>query len=384
MLGVGSWFGSFGLHNVLFSTLLVVELQETALRVGAAQSAIMVPAVVLMLLGGMVADHGNRRRLLIGLHAAASGLAVLLALALAAGWLSYPLLLAYAVGMGVLQAFVNPARDALLSDVAGPDLAQPVALMNLTQWGSQAAGALIAGASRLFGAGPFFFLQAAVLAVGSLAFAGVGRRESPPRASLSLRQLTGGIREVVRTPDLLATWILACGVGVLFMGPFMVIFPLMVRDVYLRGAAEIAFVSTAFPLGTISGSFVVMRRGGVRNLMRSQWYALSTASVFLLTISFGLPFWGVLVGVYLWGCAGSVFMIAGRTLFQQRASQANRGRVLASYTMGLMGSAGLVGAPLSATLAGAFGPRATLALLASTMLLLVTCVALRLRGRAGA
>ena len=34
MLGVGSWFGSFGLHNVLFSTLLVVELQETALRVG--------------------------------------------------------------------------------------------------------------------------------------------------------------------------------------------------------------------------------------------------------------------------------------------------------------------------------------------------------------
>jgi MFS family permease len=384
MLGVGSWFGSFGLHNVLFSTLLVVELQETALRVGAAQSAIMVPAVVLMLLGGMVADHGNRRRLLIGLHAAASGLAVLLALALAAGWLSYPLLLAYAVGMGVLQAFVNPARDALLSDVAGPDLAQPVALMNLTQWGSQAAGALIAGASRLFGAGPFFFLQAAVLAVGSLAFAGVGRRESPPRASLSLRQLTGGIREVVRTPDLLATWILACGVGVLLMGPFMVIFPLMVRDVYLRGAAEIAFVSTAFPLGTISGSFVVMRRGGVRNLMRSQWYALSTASVFLLTISFGLPFWGVLVGVYLWGCAGSVFMIAGRTLFQQRASQANRGRVLASYTMGLMGSAGLVGAPLSATLAGALGPRETLAVLASTMLLLVTCVALRLRGRAGA
>ena len=32
MVGVGSWFGSFGLHGVLFSTLLVVDLQESELR----------------------------------------------------------------------------------------------------------------------------------------------------------------------------------------------------------------------------------------------------------------------------------------------------------------------------------------------------------------
>ncbi len=75
----------------------------------------------------------------------------------------------------------------------------------------------------------------------------------------------------------------------------------------------------------------------------------------------------------------SVFMIAGRTLFQQRASAANRGRVLAAYTMGFMGAAGLIGAPLSAALSRGLGPQGALVVLGSTMLGLVAAVAARSR-----
>ena len=383
MLGVGSWFASFGLHGVLFSTLLVVELRESELRVGLAQSAIMIPAVVLMLAGGIAADHGNRRRMLIGLHAAASTLAATLALALAAGLLSYPLLLAYAVSMGALQAFANPARDALLSDVAGDDLARPVAMMNLTQWGSQALGALAGGLSRIFGAGPFFFVQSAVLAVGVFAFFGVRRTVPEPRPSIRLGQLLDGVREVFRTPALRLSWLLVCAVGVLFIGPFMVVFPLMVRDVFQRGAAEIAFVSTAFPLGTITGSLLIMRAGGLRDLMAGQRNALIVGAVVLIACATpGLPFWGILVGVFVWGMGASVFMIAGRTLFQQRASAENRGRVLATYTMGFMGAAGMFGAPLSGALVRFLGPRGSLAALGATMLVVVAGVSIALRSQA--
>ena len=116
-----------------------------------------------------------------------------------------------------------------------------------------------------------------------------------------------------------------CGVGVLFIGPFMVVLPLMVRDVYAGGAPQIAWVSTAFPLGTIAGSLVVIRRGGLGELMRSQWVALGIAACILIGMSLGLPFGWTLGGVVLWGVAGSVFMIAGRTLFQQRALHSLRG-----------------------------------------------------------
>jgi MFS family permease len=199
---------------------------------------------------------------------------------------------------------------------------------------------------------------------------------------MSPSQLFDGIREVIQSPKLLATWILVCGVGVLFIGPFMVVLPLMVRDVYLRGAVEIALISAAFPLGTVSGSVWVMRRGGIRNLMTAQWIALSCAATVLMVIATGLPFWGVLVGIYVWGLFGAVFMIAGRTLFQQYASPANRGRVLAAYTMGFMGAAGMFGAPISAALTREIGPQGALFALGFIMLVLVAVVMFRSRSDA--
>ena len=120
MFGVGSWFGSFGLHGVLFSTLLVVELQESEWRVGVAQSAIMVPAVVLMLLGGIVADHADRRSLLVRLHFAGAALAILLGTALLTGWLSYSLLILYAVAIDVRSH--DLAAGEQCPDVGGHNL----------------------------------------------------------------------------------------------------------------------------------------------------------------------------------------------------------------------------------------------------------------------
>jgi MFS family permease len=162
----------------------------------------------------------------------------------------------------------------------------------------------------------------------------------------------------------------------------MVVLPLMVRDVYMRGAVEIALIIATFPLGTVSGSIVLMRRGGIKNLMAAQFAALISAGLVLIVISMNLPFWGVLAGIYVWGLFGSVFMIAGRTLFQQRASEANRGRVLAAYTMGFMGAAGLIGAPLSAALTRELGPQGALAVLGTSMLVLVAGVMLHERMRA--
>jgi MFS family permease len=52
-------------------------------------------------------------------------------------------------------------------------------------------------------------------------------------------------------------------------------------------------------------------------------------------------------------------MNAGRTVFQEKATPATRGRVLSVYTLGFMGASGLVGAPLAGFLAESIGPLGT-------------------------
>ncbi len=131
---------AMGMQSVLFSWLVVGVLNAEAEWVGITQSAMMIPAVLLALPGGTLADRYDQRRLLMVLHLIASGISAGLFLAVANAWLSIPLLIAYAIGMGTVQAFVMPARDAQLSQVAGANMLRSVTGMTMTQWGMQILG----------------------------------------------------------------------------------------------------------------------------------------------------------------------------------------------------------------------------------------------------
>ena len=65
-----------------------------------------------------------------------------------------------------------------------------------------------------------------------------------------------------------------------------------------------------------------------------------------------------------------MFINGSRTLYQEAAPQAQRGRVLAVYQLGFMGAAP-IGALLSGFLAGAMGALPTLFVFASAMLVVV-------------
>ena len=52
VVGLGSWFTAFGMQGVLFSWLVVGVLRADAEWVGVAQSALMLPSIVLVLLAG--------------------------------------------------------------------------------------------------------------------------------------------------------------------------------------------------------------------------------------------------------------------------------------------------------------------------------------------
>jgi hypothetical protein len=168
--------------------------------------------------------------------------------------------------------------------------------------------------------------------------------------------------------------LLVTAVGALFVGPMMVVFPLLIRDYYGGDVAQLGWLHMCLPIGTILGSLALLARGGVRRKGLAQVASLVTGSASLGVVGFGLPLWGTLLAVTSWGLGAAVFMNAGRTVFQEQAPPAVRGKVLSVYMLGFMGASGLVGAPVSGLMAGWLGPLATCFAASASMLAVVALV----------
>lgn len=370
----GTWFGGLGLQQVMLPWLVVGELAASAQWTGFVQMANMLPSLVLLVIGGALADRRDPRALLTGLHTLAALPSLALALSIGAERLSVGIVIACATAMGALNAFSNPARDSLLSQVAGRDLARAVTGLTIAQFASQGAGMLIAGSARWLGTAPVLLVQAAIVAAG----AGLSRR-LPSRAAMPVRargagEYSAGLRIVLGSP-LRGVLALTCGIGFLFSASYNVVLPVLVREVYGGDVRDVSLVMLTFPIGTIAGSFVLLSRGGIRRKGRALVLSLAVAAASVIGSGLGLPFPAVVATNLVWGLAGAVFLNMGRTLFQERAPEAERGRVLAVNQLGFM-AAGPLGALLSGFVAAELGPRAALIGFGAAMLVLVSLVTL--------
>lgn len=362
LFGVGSWFGFWGIHMVMFQWLVVEGLGAPPEQVGTAQMAVSLPSLLFLLVGGAVADRFDPVRLIIAIHLATAAVVGGLAMAFATGVISYPLLLVYAVSVGTLQAFGFPSRDTLLSEVARGSMSRAVAGATLVQHGAQVLGSFVAGSAGVLGGTAVLAFQTLLVASGAAPLSRLPKRPPPVRHDrISLAEVRAGLAEVAASPVLRPVLILAVAIGVLFVGPYLVILPLLVRDVYGGGAAQMAVLTAMFPLGSVVGGFAIFLRGGLQRSGRALALGHVCASGCVGAIALALPFAGTVVAVLGWGLSGALFINAGRTLFQSHASEVNRARVLSVYTLGVMGGAP-VGSVLAGLLATPLGLHGTLAL----------------------
>lgn len=375
LAAAGSWFGGIGLQQVMLPWLVVGELRAGAQWVGAVQMANLLPGLLLLLVGGALADRREARRLLAWLHVLAALPPLALAAGLVTGSLSLAIVFAAAVAMGCLNAFSNPARDSLLSLVAGSNVMRAVTGTTIAQFSAQGAGMLMAGAARWLGNVPVLLAQALSVGFGALLTRRLPASEAAlPGRGASLAEYFAGLRIVLGGP-LRSVLLLTCGIGLLFSASYNVVLPVLVREVYAGDVQDVSLVLLMFPLGTIGGSFVLLGRGGIRRKGRALAISLAGAAASVITAGLGLPFAAVVGATLAWGLAGAVFLNMGRTLFQERAPEAERARVLAVNHLGFMAT-GPVGALVSGFVAAELGPRATLVCFGAGMLLLVGLVTL--------
>jgi len=383
---VGSGYGAIGMQSLLFSWLIVGELHASPEWVGISQTASALPQVGLLLVGGAVADRLEPRRLLAAMHVIAAVPPLALAMVVATGTLSIASVIGYGVAFGAINGLLMPSRDSLLSRVAGADIVRAVSAMTMVQFISQIAGTLSAGSIETVGSTRILALQAALLVAGTFCalrlpgpeFASEPATTGLPGTARAGRwhHATAGMREVWHNPALITMLVLITSVGVLFVGPFLVVFPVLVRDFYRGGAMDLSLILTLFPVGAIAGSIALRARVEIRRKVRATMFALLGGCVVLALIATG-PNWPVCLLLTLcWGLAGAVFINLSRSVFQELASSEARARVLAVYQLGILGG-GPVGSLLSGFGSGWIGPHATLLVAAAAMFALLVWVWLR-------
>jgi len=363
---------------VLFSWLVTIVLHESPRMVGVAQMAMLIPATLLMLVGGSLADHFGGRRIAVSAQAFSLAPPLVLAALVASGGLYFGAMLGYAVAMGLAQAFVTPSRDALLNDVAEAGIQHTVVRASLVQFGAQIAGFLVASRADAFGPLPIFALQIAALGLGAVALSRI-RTVSHPQAEGAhwLRDMVASVAEGARTVfasrEMRLVVLQNVAMGLCFMGSYIVAVPLLIREVYHGSSADLGFVNAANSLGLLTTVMVLTRFGDVRRRFRALLVSQAIGAGVLVLVGAGLGFPATLVLIFVWGMCGGLAMSMARTIMQQDAPPGQAGRVMSFFSFSLLG-AGPLGALSCGQLVDWLGPGHALWVAAAVMGVIVCSV----------
>ncbi|MGH8600528.1 MAG: MFS transporter, partial [Burkholderiales bacterium] len=125
---------------------LVYRLTGSAALLGLVGFLSQIPVFVLAPVGGMVADHYNRHRIIIATQSAAMLLALILAALTLSGRVQIWHIFMLAGLLGVVNAFDIPTRQSFIVDMVGKeDLMNAIALNSSMFNGARIVGPAIAG-----------------------------------------------------------------------------------------------------------------------------------------------------------------------------------------------------------------------------------------------
>jgi MFS family permease len=337
--------------------ILVVRLTDKGWVLGTVVAVQYLPVLVFGLYAGVLADRLPKRRLLVATQALSGLCALVLGLLVATDLVRLWMVFVMAAVLGFATAFDNPARQAFMSELVGPDqLVNAIGLnsvmMNLARIvGPGTAGIL----SATLGLAACFFFNAAsflVVMVALLCIRGSELRPSP--RSTNPGQLREGLSYARHTPEVFVPLILMAVLGTLAY-EFPVSQPILAKEVF--GDADLyGTMSAVQGLGAIVGSLIVATK-----VTRSEPAALAKMSivfgVLVLAVAAAPTLGLALLAIAVMGMASITFISIGNASLQLGADPMMRGRVMSLWSIAFIGST-TIGGPFTGWVADMFGARA--------------------------
>src|SRR5690349_8347922 len=258
---IGTWM------QIVAQGWLIYNLSHSPFYLALDQFLGGIPIFLFSLIGGVVADRAQRRRILIISQFIQMGCAALLTLLVVLGVVHVWHILALSCVTGLAQAFGGPAYQALIPTLVDrEDMPNAIALNSIQFNMAVTIGPALAGqALAKLGEKWCFGLNAISFLAPVITLLLISDKFTPSRAKISvLSSLKEGIRYVRQQNSMEALTVLAFCMTALSM-PMRTYIPVFVKDIFQRGPENYGNLLSLMGVGSIIGSLTVAGLGNIKN-----------------------------------------------------------------------------------------------------------------------
>jgi predicted MFS family arabinose efflux permease len=330
---IGTWM------QIVAQGWLIYRLSHSARLLALDQFLGGLPIFLFSLIGGVVADRAERRKILLISQYVQMMSAIVLTVLVALGWVHVWQILCLSFVSGLAQAFGGPAYQALIPTLVDrEDIPNAIALNSIqfnlaVTVGPALAGQALAklGEKWCFGLNALSFLAPVIsLSIISATF-------MPPATTESMfNSLKQGIKFVRKQESMEALIVLAFCMTALSM-PLRTYIPVFVKDIFHRGPETYGNLLSSMGIGSICGSLLIASRGNIVKKGQVALLMLVCLGVGITGFSFShwLPLsYAMLV---LTGASMMAAFAMVTSLVQLTTSNEMRGRVMSVYNCAFRG-----------------------------------------------
>lgn len=345
---LSSLFSSLGASMFLFSqSWYIVRVLELEAAVGLVMIGSSVPQIILLFLGGVIADRWNKTMLMFWSDMTRVILvSTLVIFLLFISVIPISLFVVYAVIFGVLSAFFYPARDSLIPlIVEEQDLTKANSIIQATNQGSLIVGPLLCGLLIMhMNFFSVFAIVTLILAAGAISIYFIDRKGSfiiglnkEEREQNIKRDLLEGIDYVRKSSILQGLVVISILINLVVVGPLFMGLPIFVNSVLQGTAFEYSLIEGALSVGTLTGAVVLF----VTNIKMKRG-KLTLLSLICLAISYFLfaqtsVIWSSMIMTLLVGIFVQTTILPVVSIIQNNVSKKFLGRVMSLLSISAMG-----------------------------------------------
>lgn len=319
---------------------LVYDMTGSKFLLGLINTIAGLPIIFFTPIGGIIADHVNKKNLLIATQIVFAVLSFLIGFLIYTGGINFYVLASIVFLIGIANAIDSPTRQSFVAELVGPaSLGNAIALNSLAFNTARMIGPAVAGYIIGFvGVESCYFINAATF-LGVIIALFLLKGDFSPRSKPIISARTAfaeGLAYIVKNKKVLFSLLLVAFTSI-FVMPYAVLMPVFARDIFHVGAQGLGTLMAFSGFGALVGAFMLAHFSGRVDLEKLIVVSTFIIAAALLAFAISRVYFVSLAALAMLGWSIVSQAASVNTYIQNEVPNSLRGRIMSFYVLSFMG-----------------------------------------------